>query len=125
MKIYLASRYERRFELIPIANELQDLGFEITSRWIYGNHDDLPRVTCAMEDLNDIDAAEIIVLLSGPGNLEQPERGGRHFELGYASAIGKRCFILGERENVFHHLPWMKVYPTVPELIEGLKTIKL
>jgi len=121
MKIYLASRYERKNELIPIAHELEELGYTITSRWIYGTHDNISRLACAMEDLSDIDAAEAIILLSGHGDLKEPERGGRHFELGYASAIGKRCFILGERENVFHHIPWMHVYPTLKEIVQDLK----
>lgn len=38
MKIYLAARYSRREELCRYRSELEDLGHQVTSRWLHGNH---------------------------------------------------------------------------------------
>lgn len=37
-KIYLASRYGRREELCGYREQLRELGCEVTSRWLNGNH---------------------------------------------------------------------------------------
>ncbi len=65
MKIYLAARYSRIQELNNAAVHLRDLGHEITSRWIQGNHQisdpglsaaehEAARMRFAREDLEDV-----------------------------------------------------------------------
>lgn len=127
MKIYLAARYSRNAEMAMKAAALEGLGHEVTARWIRGNHqiadeqlnDGETEATLgaryAQEDLQDIDAAEIAVFFT-----EQPRttssRGGRHVEFGAALMMGKRCIIVGPRENVFHCLPGIEVCATWDEL---------
>jgi nucleoside 2-deoxyribosyltransferase len=41
--------------------------------------------------------------------------GGRHVEFGYALAKGKRVVVIGERENVFHHHPSVKLHASVDD----------
>ena len=36
MKLYLASRYDRREELATIAGVLEEQGHQVTSRWLAG-----------------------------------------------------------------------------------------
>jgi hypothetical protein len=121
MRIYIASRYDRRFEMLGVASELTRAGHEVTSRWIEGRGDD-PALVAALEDVGDLARADCLVAFT-----ERPERnvawaarGGRHVEFGIALACGKRLCVVGLRENVFHHLPRVEIYASVPDLIEGL-----
>lgn len=122
MRIYIAARYDRRFEMLRVASDLMRAGHEITSRWIEGGRGDDPELVAAIEDVGDLERADCLVTFT-----ERPERnvawaarGGRHVEFGIALATGKRLCIVGPRENVFHHLPRVEIYATVPDLIEGL-----
>lgn len=121
MKIYLASRYSRREELNRRWHWLEYAGFEVTSRWLLGDHqvsdsglseEAAPeeRERFAQEDWDDLAAADICISFT-----EEPRsghsRGGRRVEFGAALAMGKRCIVIGPRENVFHCLPSVEVYP--------------
>lgn len=128
MKIYLAARYSRREELCGYAEDLRNLGHTITSRWLAGSHqvsdaglseEGSPeeRQRFAEEDWADLMSAECCVSFT-----EQPRvansRGGRHVEFGAALAAGKRCVVVGPRENVFcclrqveHHQDWEAALP--------------
>jgi len=113
MKVYLASRFSRKDEMIKKAEELRDLNIEVTSRWITeaanGNaklrdYDDAYLLNTATTDIEDIEKADTFVLFS-----ENPEeayvRGGRHWETGYAYARGKTILVVGPKENIFHYFP--------------------
>lgn len=128
MKIYLASRYSRREELCEYAAIFTTEGHTITSRWLLGNHqiDDAglsqeakaeERKRFAMEDWHDLMQADCCISFT-----EEPRgtnsRGGRHVEFGAALAAGKRCIIIGPRENVFHCLPEVEHYLTFSEFLE-------
>lgn len=130
MKIYLAARYSRREELLRYALDLGEVNHEVTSRWIKGNHQvsdaglseegtEAERLRFAMEDWHDLIAAEACVSFT-----EQPRssasRGGRHVEFGAALAMQKLCVVVGPRENVFHCLPRVIVYPTWDEALSYL-----
>lgn len=127
-KIYLAARYSRNAEMRGVRDVLESLpgnNYTVTSRWIdlhpdvVGDFstsftaDDLNTQPdrCAplgQHDLNDIDAADwVLNFTCGTGG-----KGGRHVEFGYALATGKRLFVVGPRENVFHALPQVDHYPT-------------
>lgn len=129
MKIYLAARYSRRDELLRYATDLAVVNHQVTSRWIKGNHQasndelagDKGRIF-ASDDWLDILAAETVISFT-----EQPRaavthasRGGRHVEFGAALAMQKRCIVVGPRENVFHCLPQVIVYPTWDDALSYL-----
>lgn len=135
MKIYLAARYSRREELCGYRTELEELGFEITSRWLNGNHqiDDQglsveakaeERTRFAREDWGDLMAADICINFT-----ETPRstnsRGGRHVEFGAALAAGKMCYVVGPRENVFHCLPvvgWHEAWESCVRNLDAMAT---
>lgn len=130
MKIYLASRYSRRYELIGVRAVLEKLGHSVTSRWLNGDHqisdtglgptsrlgDDAERIRFACEDWEDVLAADWVISFT-----EEPRainsRGGRHVEFGAAMALNKRCIIVGPRENVFHCLPAVEWAPNWMEFL--------
>lgn len=131
MKIYLASRYSRRDEMLAYATLLCTFGFRITCRWIQGEHQisdeglsseakQEERLRFACEDWEDLMCADLVISFT-----EAPRgtnsRGGRHVEFGAALAAGKRCIVVGHRENVFHCLPQVEFYPTLTEMLDSMK----
>jgi nucleoside 2-deoxyribosyltransferase len=104
MKLYLAGPFEQQANISRLALALVREGHAITSRWLTEHGEAaLPAELArhARHDLEDIDAADAFVLVTGAGG---NPRGGRHFETGYAYHAGKRLVIFGPKENVFHHL---------------------
>jgi hypothetical protein len=122
MKIYVASRYQRREEMKDIRDVLVFiLGHEVTSRWLdYEDQKpeafdlvesefsdssahvaDAERVFVCDMDFEDVLEADCIVLFTPTGS-----RGGCNVEWGMAMAAGKRCILVGPRGNIFHH--WSK-----------------
>ncbi len=120
MRIYLASRYDRRFEMLGVTGILMRAGHDVTSRWIEGRGDG-PEAE-AREDVADLLRAECLVSFT-----EQPAagvpwsaRGSRHVAFGVALVTGKRLCVVGPRENIFHFLPRVEVYPTLDNLVPAL-----
>ena len=124
MRIYIAARYDRRFEMLGAASALERAGHHVTSHWIEGGRGDDPAIVPAVEDLIDLARADCLVSFTeDPGrNVPWAARGGRHVEFGVAVATGKRLCILGPRENIFHHLLSVETYASVADLIGGLNS---
>ena len=110
-KLYLAGRYSRRLELLERADRLRELGYEITSRWLQGDHeggyeDDTDWTRYACEDLTDVfEADAMICFTEGREDVPGKARGGRHVEAGIAIGLSMAIFVVGPCENVFYHLP--------------------
>jgi hypothetical protein len=134
LKLYLASRYGRRAELLFYAEELNALGHCVTSRWIRGAHemkDEKPNpqesATWAQEDLEDLIRADALVSFTeSPGNQTGRARGGRHVEFGYAMALndyGKDfpVYVVGPRENVFCCLPCVGQFDKFSDFLDYLR----
>jgi hypothetical protein len=130
LKIYLASRYSRRPEMEEYARQLQGLGFEIGSGWVWGNHDIVgnPRQAqhFATLDRSDLLRSDLVINFAEPKELDYP-RGSRHTEFGMAYERGKVCYVVGsygtELENIFHSLEgvvifadWQELYPHLQQL---------
>jgi hypothetical protein len=123
--VYFAAHYARLPELNRYSSELEDLGFEVTSRWLSvasrqpgdGLSEDEWR-TLAVIDQEDVLAADTVVGFSeeaGDGG-----NGGRHVELGMALALGKQVVVVGRREHIFHRLPEVTVVESWPEALRLL-----
>ena len=134
MKVYLASRYSRREEMVIHAADLRGAGFDVTSRWINGNHQISDeglsveakaeeRARFAIEDYDDLAKADIVINFT-----ESPRatnsRGGRHVEFGIAIALGKCVLVVGPRENVFHCLPHIQMCSCWYEALQAVKGIR-
>lgn len=143
MKVYLAARYSRHPEMQIYARELEAIGVDVTSRWINGSHQamlngeplgpereamfesDHPamerqRREFAQHDWDDVMAADVVVSFTEQPRTAGNSRGGRHVEFGAALAAGKRCIVVGWRENVFHCLPPVEFYVTWREAMLAL-----
>ena len=136
MKIYLASRYSRRIELMGYRHELQSIGHKVTSRWLDLDHQDASwratmsddvstdnaaelRCKFATEDFNDVLAADVLIAFT-----ESPSsnsgRGGRHVELGIAIGRGKPVYVVGHRENIFCWLGLVRFHESFQSVIADL-----
>lgn len=111
MKIYIAGRFSRQLEFREVAKRLEEMGHEVTSRWLYEsvspNHtmgDITPAYSAkaARLDLQDIDEAQAVLFYAEDPLVGTP-RGGRHVEFGYALALGKFIYVVGPAENIFHY----------------------
>lgn len=127
MKIYLANFFSKKAEVAKRAEELKSMGHSVTARW-YNEQvphtvmlKDLPNqyhVETAEADIEDITSADTLILFTGTDRdyasipAEGLARGGRHFETGYALALGKMVIVVGTKENVFHYLPQIQIVPT-------------
>lgn len=130
MKIYIAARFSRRPEAHALAKALIAKGHSITSRWVKPDSDhvtptglsaqaaDAERTRFAVEDLEDVRAADCVVSL-----MESPRsnsRGGRHVEFGIGLGFGHRQVVIGPRETVFHHLPEIEHFESVEEFLGSI-----
>jgi hypothetical protein len=114
-RVYLAAAFRRQDELIQYKHELESLGFTVTSRWLSGTHNadlDGQYARYAQEDLDDIAQADVVISFTEAPDSNTPPRGGRHVEFGYGYALCKEMYLIGYRENVFHHLPGVHFYPS-------------
>lgn len=111
-KVYVAALYSMMPQAKAAAVLLEKAGYKVTSRWIHGDDPSVPPLARATYDLEDVRAADYLMLLSLPfGTLYKG--GGRHVEFGYALALGKRMVVVGDYETVFIYLPEVRVYTTV------------
>lgn len=110
MKIYVACHCVKLGN--EVAQRLIMNGHQITSSWLQDpflpTHDytidDRRRI--AENDINDIDAADAVVLVAGPDKYP----GGKFMEAGYGLGAGKLVFVYGRRENM---LTW---YPAITHI---------
>jgi len=131
IKIYLASRYSRREEMEVHARDLQDLGFEIASKWVWGAQDILANPQeakqMATQDRADVLRSDLVINFAEAKEVDYP-RGSRHTEFGMAYQAGKVCYVVGrwgtELENIFHNLEgvvifenWETIYAHLTQLI--------
>ena len=69
----------------------------------------------AARDLREIEAADALLLYAAGC---QGSHGGVHFEAGYARALGKMFFVIGEPLHIFCEIA-DGIYPSVQEFMEA------
>jgi len=110
MKVYVAAPWEHKIDAGFVAAGLRDQGFELTSRWIdfHGDSED-PEILAreAQNDLDDIEAADVLVVL----NICRSE--GKAVETGFALHANKPVIVAGKRSTIFHHLPRIHHVPSL------------
>ena len=118
MIAYIAAPFKRKREALEVARELEGMGIESNARWLTAHPDSDDPVELgrqAEDDLRDVAAADIFILLNYKGWLMEGQ-GGKHVETGYALAMGKPVYLVGKRWNVFHYLPHINVVQGPGEL---------
>lgn len=128
MKAYVAAPFEERLLAMEILQVLEYANIDVVSSWLYVDADTRPiglmapheQSKAALRDLEEIQAADIVVVL-GSRDYAHAGTGGRHVELGFALGIGKPVFLLGDRTNIFHHLPAVRRILPSESLIEVIR----
>jgi len=133
LRVYLAARYSLKEQLKVYATELRAEGIEVTSRWLEEKYSpntqmgEVPYnelVMFARTDLQDVEDADVLVFFAeDPEN--QPRRGGRHVEFGYALAENKTILVVGPIENIFHNLPEITHFDNFEQVKNTLKTLEI
>lgn len=131
IKVYLASRFGRQEEIRQHRERLRSLGFVVVSRWLdeeWSSARGQPvthqhKTMWAAYDYDDVRSCDVMI------NFTEPEdnsygRGGRHVEFGLAMAWNKRLVVVGHRENVFHHLPFVEFCETFEQAVALLESQK-
>lgn len=116
-KVYLAAPWPLRGAAREVREELNSAGIAVTSKWLDVAHTD--QAVNAVMDIGDIRDADAVVLIN-PSGYRNIGTGGRHYECGYAAAIGMPLFILGNKSQVFHELPDTFVSDDLTTLIHAL-----
>lgn len=147
MRIYLAARFSRQAELLGYRADLIAAGHEVTSRWLVVEHDLPPGdpeqlgAKYAKDDVQDLMTAECVISFTEPPEpTPGRHRGGRHVEFGLALAMAllhdtratlggiqwppMALYVVGPRENVFHHLPRVEQFDTWPACLEVLRGVR-
>jgi nucleoside 2-deoxyribosyltransferase len=122
LKVYVAARFTRKDEVAALAMRIERAGAVVCTDWFLEAESDLHelsddvRQSRAERDISHVRNCDILVMLAGGG-----ARGGRHFEFGFAMALGIPCWIVGEREHIFHWLPWVEVFDSADEMLSALR----
>lgn len=121
IRVYLAGPFDHQEALRDLRDQCGE-DVEITSRWLDfepGLDDEATdhyRSLCATVDLADVDRADVLIQFTNGA----VGTGGRHVELGYAIAKGKRVIVVGEHENIFHWHPDVTLVKTFEDALELL-----
>lgn len=129
-KFYFASRFLRKPELLFYKNIVESIvspGFEVVSRWLMleRTHSNLHNIShseltfWAERDLEDIRKCDTLLHFT-----QAPKQtytgGGRHFEAGYALALGKEVVTIGPKESVFSYHERVANYKNFSEYLRDV-----
>ena len=120
MRVYLAAKFSRRYEMQGYRADLLRAGHVCTARWIdLAEEVEADALQCARVDLEDLDIADTVIAFTDPPRSTN-SRGGHHVEFGHALAQGKRMILVGHRENIFGHLTEVEFYAEWQEALRAL-----
>lgn len=119
MRIYIAAPWTCRAQAADAAQMFELSGHTITRRWwTHRDTDEGEELAAqAVEDVDGIWNAQALVVL----NVETSE--GKAVETGLALAYMMPVIVVGERTNIFHHLPAIHVVPTLTEAVDLLNDL--
>ena len=132
LKVYVGARYTRKVEARRFAEMLMENGFAVTATWFkepesptiqLDEVSDATLIEYAKRDVAEIDAADVLILMSDPPREAHP-RGGKHWETGYAYGKGKPVVVFGPVENIFHMLPDVLQVDTFAGLTYHLRELR-
>jgi hypothetical protein len=119
VKIYLAANPRTAPTALAVAAALRAAGHVITSTWhdVWGPSDEAHFKLAALRSLDQIQAADVFVLLT---EAEPLGLGNPWFELGVAYDKCMDCYVLGPKTNIFCFLPAIKNFEKQGDLLEDL-----
>lgn len=132
IRVYLAAAWSRQQEIRKVAEQLQTIGVEVTSRWLDERGPAIVqdkakyRRETAFIDIQDVRRADMLIRFTDnltsetiPSHLGT---GARMFEFGLAWGAGIPVVVVGGTQNVFDMLPNLVHLKDLNELLEFLST---
>lgn len=133
MKIYIAAKYDARFELQKFARSIALLGHQLTCDWLFEGEEGKGIQEAAAMDAKQVEECDCLIFI-GEAQGSRNTGGGRWFEMGVAWACGHRIIALlnpvpvdGGRphlpsghESVFTALPEVQVAHSMDEVLNLL-----
>lgn len=125
MKIYIASTFESRKDLLWVRSAMQRAGHEVISSWL--DEGDAPEgipldawyADLAIKDLEEVQQCEIFALYTVFTN----DRAGKEVEFGYALAHPTiQTYVVGPVRNIFHRLANRQFFGWA-ECLEHLRSV--
>ena len=123
MRFYMAAQYWSRPTVEKVAGYVRALGHKVVSTWHVGEAqtDPPPKPKpVAIHDHLQLMSSEVVVVFSNMPEFK-PSTGCTNVELGMALGFEKRVLLVGERENMFHHLPMIRRFDTPAKLLVALR----
>lgn len=116
-KIYFAGTWKDRAKIRGWMDELEAVGFEITTDWTWHDSSDPAKlIKFAKDDKKGIESCDIFIMDGTHRSL------GKHWEFGAASALKKEIYLVHESTCIFCHLvPDENKFESFNELLEHLK----
>lgn len=116
MKYYFCSRYSRKEELLQYKKQIEDLGHEVTSRWLTAppprstedSDPDFQKYVATLDEEDILKADTVIAFTELPR--KTLTRGGRHIEFGIGRGSNKHLVVIGPIENDFYQLDGLEHY---------------
>lgn len=136
MQFYLGSRWSRREELCDVRTELNDMGHEVTSRWLdnpldrkgdgsHLHHDTLEQI--AVMDFEDLIKSDCVVIFTENDSDKKRGRnakGGFWVEFGIAIALNKRTLLVGPKSNAFCYMPLVGHYEDTDSFLDSVEELE-
>lgn len=118
IEVYIAGRWEDRERIIDIKAALEtNKDIRVISSWLTPSdnitmaelhHQPTRAAGLALKDVEEVGRAHVFVAFN-PKDAHRSGTGGRHTEFGMALAMAKRIVYVGDRENLFHFLPAVRI----------------
>ena len=93
MRIYIAARYNKRYELLDFAKQIQELGHTLTCEWLFEGEVGKSCADAAKIDTQQVEDCDCLIFI-GEAQGSRNTGGGRWFEMGLAWACGHRIIAL-------------------------------
>lgn len=115
--IYITGPWRDRVTLRALAEQVGELGWEVTSRWLdvpvdTPENEENSRIH-ALKDIEDIERGDVFVRMPSNGHVRS---GGRFTETGYALRSDKPVIVVGPQETIFDALPQIIRLQTTEDL---------
>lgn len=120
MKIYIAAKYDARFELQKFARSIALLGHELTCDWLFEGENGKGIEEAAVMDAKQVEDCDCLIFV-GEAQGSRNTGGGRWFEMGVAWARGHKIIAYlnpGTVDGGRPHLPegHESVFTSLPEV---------
>ncbi len=99
--VYICGKFSKREEFKRCRHSLEIQGYEVSGRWLdqIGPAAPFQRKQIAEDDVADINRADVLIV-----DGDMSTKAGMIWELGYATAKGKRIYMVGELPTIFAEL---------------------